>query len=313
VLEGLVCSEGAIIEDVVDKWISDDMKKPSLLETAILRAILVRSSDRMECRLILQLSHALYDGTSLPTLVDDLRALMKGGKLPPRRSFAAFAEHVHEKQSSQQAKKFWRELLQGSRMTQVVPTTHPTIDNIVANTISRTIEYKSVLKDGTSFATILQAAWSVVLSGLAGENDVIFGHLISGRNASLDDVSGPCINIIPVRVRLGTDPVSGSELLEIIRKQYTSAILFENVGYRSIVHDCTNWPKWTGFSSIVQHQYLDVGSGKDSHSYKLVPPDHDSCDVWIISMPSDVQTTIHFNFCKDKLPIPVAQAFLDNL
>ncbi|KAI3318970.1 hypothetical protein HD806DRAFT_510517 [Xylariaceae sp. AK1471] len=60
-------------------------------------------------------------------------------------------------------------------MTQVVPTERVTIDN---TKVSRVIEYKSAQKDGISFATILQAAWSVVLSGLTGKNDAFFEYLI---------------------------------------------------------------------------------------------------------------------------------------
>ena len=56
-----------------------------------------------------------------------------------------------------------------------------------------------------TFATILKAAWALVLTEISSSTDVVFDHVISGRNmsvegADVDKILGLCLNFIPVRV-----------------------------------------------------------------------------------------------------------------
>lgn len=59
-----------------------------------------------------------------------------------------------------------------------------------------------------TMSTLVQAAWSYLLSRYTGEADVIFGSVVSGRPASLANVEtivGPFINTLPVRVHIEPD------------------------------------------------------------------------------------------------------------
>ncbi|WP_254406806.1 condensation domain-containing protein, partial [Streptomyces sp. AC627_RSS907] len=53
--------------------------------------------------------------------------------------------------------------------------------------------------------TVVQALWALVLAGLTGRQDVVFGSTVSGRPAELPGVEsmvGLFINTVPIRVRL---------------------------------------------------------------------------------------------------------------
>jgi hypothetical protein len=315
---------GESLEASMKDWVNEDLKKPSLLKTATLRAVVIRSaahsaSQAAGYRLLLQLSHACYDGTCLPTLVDDLAAALKGKPTQSRSNFADYAHYVAEQNADPQAQSFWRKHLKGSKMTQLMPSAPEGIARIVDSTVSRTIEYKPVQSDGTSFASLLQAAWAVVLSRITGNDDVVFGHLVSGRNNMLpqiETVMGACINIIPVRVRVESHVERlGADVLAQVKEQYASSLPFETVGCRTVVEKCTSWPTSTRFSTIVQHQNLAVedACGSGAPSYKLHTPDHDSCDVWIISIPKERETTLHFNYASDSISLATAEALLDIL
>ncbi|TPQ17472.1 non-ribosomal peptide synthetase [Streptomyces sporangiiformans] len=57
---------------------------------------------------------------------------------------------------------------------------------------------------GVTVNTLVQGVWAVLLSGLTGREDVVFGATVSGRPASLPGVEsmvGLFINTLPVRVR----------------------------------------------------------------------------------------------------------------
>ena len=56
---------------------------------------------------------------------------------------------------------------------------------------------------GVTLNTLVQAAWAVLLAGLTGQHDIIFGATVSGRPAALpgaETMIGLFINTIPVRV-----------------------------------------------------------------------------------------------------------------
>ena len=61
-------------------------------------------------------------------------------------------------------------------------------------------------------STLVQAAWALLLGHFAARPDVVFGAAFSGRPAELEGVEtlvGPCVNNVPVRVRIDADrPVS---------------------------------------------------------------------------------------------------------
>src|SRR5207248_7932764 len=53
--------------------------------------------------------------------------------------------------------------------------------------------------------TLLQASWAYVLSRYSGQEEVLFGMVVAGREAELVGVEalvGLCINTVPVRIAL---------------------------------------------------------------------------------------------------------------
>lgn len=65
--------------------------------------------------------------------------------------------------------------------------------------------------------TIFSAVWGLWLSVLSGQNDVVFGNVVSGRSAdmeSVQDLVGAVINTIPVRMVLD----EGADLLQWLKR-----------------------------------------------------------------------------------------------
>ncbi|WP_149258720.1 non-ribosomal peptide synthetase [Actinomadura sp. K4S16] len=59
---------------------------------------------------------------------------------------------------------------------------------------------------GVTTGTVFQAAWGLVLMGLTGRDDVVFGASVSGRHPDVDGVEsmvGLLFNTVPVRVQAG--------------------------------------------------------------------------------------------------------------
>ena len=257
---------GSQQERMASKWVKADQDEPVRLGQPIIRFLSLDGQG--QSMLVMRISHAQYDGMSINILTNDLAALYQGRAIPYRPIFVDFTHAARESnEQGQGAQAYWRKLLTGATMTNVLSHVTPPHQSVTTEVISCTVAKSQREAHGFTFATILKAAWALVLMELSSSTDVVFGHLISGRNMSVngldaDKILGPCLNLIPVRVQLQTPGTphgarSVSELLQLVHDQQLAALPYETFGMDKMVEHTTNWPSWTRFSSVVQYQNLD--------------------------------------------------------
>jgi hypothetical protein len=109
-----------------------------------------------------------------------------------------------------------------------------------------------------------------------------------------------------------------SDLLHRVQDQYLTAMPHENLGFRHIIHECTDWPKWTRFSSIVQHTNLgnfigEVATGTGDSGIVAFSPPHDVADVWVWSTPAGENLTIELTFGDGVIPDDIATKMIGML
>ncbi|EGZ69442.1 hypothetical protein NEUTE2DRAFT_159906 [Neurospora tetrasperma FGSC 2509] len=247
---------------VMEKSIRKDQASPVAFCSPMTKFIFIDGGK--QSILILRLSKAQYDDLSMALFVKDLKKLYGGTQNPPRRpTYCEFVRSV-ELANSQGAEEYWKKLLEGSTVTQVVE--HPLPYRVSANikTLRHVMPLGSLSSLGISYETILKGAWAMVLASLSASPDVVFGELVDGRhvtlsgNQSVMGVMGPTVNQIPVRVQFPDTPLTPLALLQDVQTQRISRIPFENLGTLNIVEKCTPWPYWTRFSTLIQHQYEDT-------------------------------------------------------
>ncbi|KAM7214269.1 non-ribosomal peptide synthetase, partial [Rhypophila decipiens] len=281
--------------------------------------------------LVVRLSKAQYDDLSIALLVKDLKRLYDGTQSTPRRP--SYCDFVRCVQAANQAgaEEYWRTLLEGGTMTQIVGHIQPY--PVTANTkaLKHLMPIGSLSSLGISFETVLKSAWGMVLASLSGSSDVVFGEVIDGRHVRLGGgyaiagVMGPTINAIPVRVQFPETPLTPLALLQYVHAQRIAGIPFENLGTLTIVEKCTPWPYWTRFSSLVQHQFEDTAiSPSEPKSFHLGSATckftvmeskaQDIPDLFVRSIvrgPGRVELSI--SFCADRIPEPFAEHALRTL
>jgi non-ribosomal peptide synthetase component F len=119
------------------------------------------------------------------------------------------------------------------------------------------------LPDGITTASLVSSAWAVVLSHISGNNDVVYGHIVAGRNSDISGITeivGPCFNVVPVRVPVYPTATSIC-LLRSVQEQYVSLGDSDSMGFDEIVRNCTDWPATSEFDSVVKHQNVDEHPG----------------------------------------------------
>lgn len=244
-------------------------------------------------RIILRMSHAQYDGVCLPRIMEAFQAGYEGRSLQPAP--AQFAKYVLEGSGNAGSGHYdyWRSLLQGSSMTSVVHREQPRYgaSELKSKTLKRNISLPALTTRNITTATILKAAWTSALAQLSGRSDIVFGNLISGRNVAVEGVEsivGPCLNILPVRITL--DPTwTALDLLRRIQNQQVASMPYESLGFREIVQHCTDWPDWTYFPTLVQHQNLaqETTLTLDRTKYKVgcLAAQDTLADISVVSTP----------------------------
>lgn len=261
-----VCCESQVLQVALRKppieQVHTDKGPPKLSSSSILNRLptfyLTSDSGSTSCRsLELRIHHALYDAISLGHLLDDLGAAYMGRDLVTRPTqYHEWISHIKAKETTD-TYIFWRELLRGSMPRSLVSRRsnwsapgNPTDSKICFKTRVDAIP----VSYGTD-ATVFNAAWSLVLSQVLEKQDVVFGYISANRSCALpgvDQIVGPCINILPVHARCNGD-ITAASLVAELQRQSTDSIPHQHVGLLSILKNSTDWPKGT-LNSLVAFQ-----------------------------------------------------------
>ncbi|MBN0984820.1 amino acid adenylation domain-containing protein, partial [Gordonia sp. BP-94] len=190
----------------------EDLRRPFVLDDPPLIRFSAVSHDTVTgpaCTLVITAHHIILDGWSGPILVADLLAAHLGRPaITPARDFESYLDWLDRRDAATTITA-WREHLADIVPTLVRPQVHPGADREprrhevtarVSATTRAALE-RTVRTLGTTTSTVLNAAWSIVLSRFTGEQRVVFGETVSGRPADLDGADGMIglfINTVPV-------------------------------------------------------------------------------------------------------------------
>lgn len=224
----------------LDRATRFDMATPPLLRCTLMHL------GRDESRLLLTRHHILFDGWSLPLLLDELWTLYaQGGQadgLPPVVPYYTYLTW-RAAQDEEAARSAWLRALDGleagTRLTDSArgaPGSAPeelTYDlpaDVTAAVVAQARRQRWTLN------TILQLAWAVVLGRATRSDDVVFGMTVAGRPADLPGIEtmiGFFINTVPVRVRWQPGH-SLAETLTRLQSEQADLLLHQHTSLREI-------------------------------------------------------------------------------
>ncbi|SMH47323.1 non-ribosomal peptide synthetase [Azospirillum agricola] len=180
----------------------------------LLGAVLVRDgADRH--RLLIAIHHLIVDGWSTPLILRDLLTAYSrpDEPLPPLAvGYPAVVGQLLARDRDP-SRAVWRTALDGATPTILFDRAPPaaTVEEC-AVTLPAPLTDALLARlrgDGLTVNALMQAVWGLVLSGLAGRDDVVFGTPLSGRSGAVAGIAeqvGLLLNTVPVRVRL--DPAA---------------------------------------------------------------------------------------------------------
>ena len=170
-----------------------------------------------EYQLIWLCHHILLDGWSAVTILKDVVENYAGilenrlARLETIPSYASYLKWI-KKQDKNLAQKFWKDYLMGFKIptlidkspTKVLHKNQFTNYDFSLSKKNTTALHTYTRTHRVTLNTLIQGAWAILLSRFTGQNDVVFGTTVSGRNADLPNVelmAGLFMNVMPVRVK----------------------------------------------------------------------------------------------------------------
>jgi amino acid adenylation domain-containing protein len=292
-------SDSQDIDMLVKETIQQDMKRHTQLGDPLVTFTLVQDPTKSTHQLILRISHAQYDALSLDKLWRSLEALYLDRPLEviPFTKFCAEASRA-----STDSEAYWKEALANSTMSEVRHHTRPSVEHPINSAVKTTIPLVDLKASGHTSATTVLASWSVVLSKLTGQDSAVFGYITSGRHLPIPDVSdilGPCMNIIPLRTDIASTAQTSS-LLDSVQANYLKSLQHSHMGHHRIIEKCTNWPRWTRFSTVVNHlsfelvkpPFFELGGCE----FSVYEPEHDKADLWLQTFARDDKLEVELRY-----------------
>ncbi|MFJ4591179.1 MULTISPECIES: amino acid adenylation domain-containing protein [unclassified Kitasatospora] len=192
----------------------------------LMRIVLARVDDRTVHQLW-TFSHLLLDGWSTAQLFEEVLehyvAAVEGRAALPvsRPSFREYLEWLAG-QDREAAVAHWRQVLAGFAEPTALPVDRqPAADHrtraVGSHKLALDPAVTGVLADWCrenriTLNTLMQGAWAILLSRHAGEPDVVFGAVVSGRTPEVPGIEsgiGMFVNTVPVRARVAGPEADG--------------------------------------------------------------------------------------------------------
>ncbi|HEY7494589.1 MAG TPA: condensation domain-containing protein, partial [Candidatus Tectomicrobia bacterium] len=206
-------------EERFQAYLQTDRRRGFTLSSAPLMRLALFQVAKGTYRFVWSHHHILLDGWSVHWLIKEVftfyRAFCQGqqARLQPSRPYRDYIAWLQQQDMSE-AERFWRRTLQG--FTTPTPLGVDREPGSVTGQEEGSGEQRVRLSRATTTAlrllarqqqltlsTLVQGAWALLLSRYSGEDDVVFGTVVSGRPGDLAEVEsmvGLFINTLPVRV-----------------------------------------------------------------------------------------------------------------
>ncbi|MGB8509704.1 MAG: amino acid adenylation domain-containing protein, partial [Pyrinomonadaceae bacterium] len=207
----------------LEAYISEDRRRGfDLVKPPLMRCALFQIDDAYQ--FVWTQHHLLMDGWSRSIVLKELLDLYEAfsrsrePELPLPRAYKHYIAWLR-RQDLSKPEAFWRQMLEGFSAPTPLLTVAPDNDE-GAGTDSSGKQELYLSAEATAgltalsrqhkltLNTIVQGAWSVLLSRYSGDSDVLFGATVSGRPPELEGAEfmvGVMINVLPVRVKSEDD------------------------------------------------------------------------------------------------------------
>ncbi|MCT2347609.1 condensation domain-containing protein, partial [Niallia taxi] len=227
----------------LEGFLDKDRKEGFNLSENFLVRLSVLKLNNKEHKVIWSSHHILMDGWCSSLIMNDLFAIyssLKNQKTLELKEPAPYVEYVKwlEEQSENNAKEYWANYVKGYSNHPQLPIKtgdHSqvfkkdridfTIDKQMTNSLNNISKIAQV-----TINTVIQSIWGLLIQKYTGMEDIIFGSVVSGRNAkveAIEEMVGLFINTIPVRVQTTSKDLRFVDLIKDVQQASLESSKFD--------------------------------------------------------------------------------------
>ncbi|OGM49321.1 hypothetical protein ABOM_003582 [Aspergillus bombycis] len=260
--------------------------------------------------------HALCDDWSMRLLLQDVDAAYHGQALVPR-PFRPLIEYIE--QSKEMSAAFWREQFDNAHQSEMkafpsLPV--PGYTPILSQELTQTFPCSNERRLAFPVSAKVRLAWAILQSLYTRSSDVLFGAIDTGRGIPLkgiDELSGPALVCVPVRVQLQPQQTI-ADALKAIQCQYADTMEFAHIGLQHLMHLGPNTAAGCRFNTLlaVEPEHSDPVPSMFKHSWEIQRT-YDTYPLILRCRPSSRSLTIQATFDPAILDLQQADRILHQL
>ncbi|KAJ1974481.1 hypothetical protein H4R35_003588, partial [Dimargaris xerosporica] len=277
------CQAVTTLQVVTKAWVPEWTIGTELAEQAYLAADLARGFDAAGPLLrfalfsitaqvhhfVLTMHHALTDGWSLSLLLADVLAHYTNKTVLPVAGRYQDVVQYSMAQDPSTALAFWRTELEAITAPCHLPSPHNTASSMATKrftpdyfaSASLTLDNLAAISQfaqqyNITLSTLLRAVVTILLRYYTGNDHVLFGVTLSGRNlpvGQIEQVVGPCINTIPCHAHLTTDTTVWA-LLDQLQQSSVQTMPYEHCSLTDIHRYAAMNPGQALFNTLLVYE-----------------------------------------------------------
>lgn len=239
--------------DDLETYLKHDRKTLSGPGQPLARYGLIRAGEKEASYFVWTLHHAIYDGGSVPLMLNLVHQLYDDFAPPPSADIRLFVKYL-EQRSRADVEAYWQ-----GQFSQATAITYPTLPPSVLDpapdaTAEQFIAVPSSFKKSEfTLTTLIRAAWALVSSSRTGNSCTAFGAVVSGRQSPIVGVESmmmPTIATVPVQITVNLEEKI-QDFFDSIQAQTVEMIPYEQSGLQNIVKVSKNAQTACSFQTLL--------------------------------------------------------------
>jgi amino acid adenylation domain-containing protein len=311
-------------DDALRTLIADEVDTPFNLETGpLVRAYLVALSETRH-HLVITAHHIVCDGWSIDVIMRDIGAIYSASRageaagLPAPLSIVDYvrAELDWARTSdADEARAYWLSRFEGPAPVLDLPTDHPRparrstrggrLDRALPDDLVARLRALA-RSSGTTFVTLMLAAYKLHVARLAGTSDIVIGLPAAGQSArGMDSVVGHCVNLLPIRTAIDWQG-SFADYLGQVRTAMLDAFEHQTFTYGELVREL-RLPRDAGRLTLVPVVFnidngIDLSTmsfGPTETEFVTNPRSHEHFELYLNLTDSPDEVRTEWSFAAD--------------
>ncbi|HMS64575.1 MAG TPA: amino acid adenylation domain-containing protein [Ignavibacteria bacterium] len=242
------------------KFLEKDRSEVFSMEKApLMRCTLIKLTES-KYKFVWTFHHIIMDGWSYPIIQNEVFSIYdhllnsKEIDLPKPVPYKQFILWLN-KQDKESAGKFWKNELKGLDSPTIISSNYSDIQGKEGEakeidlhfSVKETSEIQlAAKKNQLTLNTVIQGVWADLLSTYSGEEEVLFGATVSGRDPSLrgvENMIGLFINTLPVRVKVD----KSKDLILWLKEIQSNHLERDQYSYSSLIdiQEISGFPRGT--------------------------------------------------------------------